>query len=347
MTRLAWLVAVVLVGLGFAPPALHAQVDLYRQMQTRRAVPAVDFNLSPFVVQLPGPGDYVRAVGDYRIKMEEAALLHEEVRRARIETRKLEWHGWEWERDFIAGILNRQRLRQQQQELKFALNRPGDTHVWSAYALNQIYFELRDKHSSQLATMTSMPLPRELLDNVDHINTNYGAGGNLGLIRGGKVAWPMALRNPVYDSTRKKIDERVKAVYEGLFSIADVQQTDLAALRKLLSEVDSIRRDQFWKTTKERDHAGDSMQAQRFIRQLDDALNMLDQNPKGAVLYLRPIAGKNAVDVVRYMAENGVQFAPLTAGKGSERFYRMLYDALAELLNKIDPQAGAIPPAPR
>src|SRR5262245_44542379 len=98
----------------------------------------VDAPYTPFVIQVPVPGDYPRGVGafyskygNYLKKKEEAALLKEEVRQKKLETRQKELQHWEWERTWTAGLLNRLQEEDRQQALIRAMNHAPLTEITS------------------------------------------------------------------------------------------------------------------------------------------------------------------------------------------------------------------------
>jgi hypothetical protein len=68
--------------------------------------------------------------------------------------------------------------------------------------------------------------------------------------------------------------------------------------------------------------------ARRFLNQLEDALTALQQPDVQNFFNGRWAAkGKTVGDLVKYMADNGLRFAPAT--QGDEAAYRMLQQRLA------------------
>lgn len=315
-------------GVGLAPVA--AQPDYYRRVVSQVSI-------------FPGLGDTYRGYGQYLIDKEEAALKHEDVRQKKLETRRLTLDHYEFERDWFAGLLNRQRKRDEDAELVRAMNNPPFTEIASGRALNIILVALKDR-KDQLATIRSDPLAPDV---VEQINTNFGAGGNLGLLRGGKVTWPVPLKNPAYASTCKRIDECVARIYQRLLTSQEVAFEELKDLERLTDQLNASRAEEFRKNVKDSYIFQDSSLIRRFVSQLDDAISMLRRDQTNAILYLRPVEGKTPAEVALYLINKGLRIASPTEGKGGEIKYQVLHGEFVKLLKQLDPGAGVVRPAPR
>lgn len=336
----AWLACCGMVCL----PSVQAQPPSspYSQIVSQAPPVSVDVSLNPFAIQVPGPGDYLRGLGDYFKKKEEAALLKEDVRRAKLETRRQELEHWEWERAFTAGLVNRQRQRQRREEIIRTMNKPPLTEIVSGYSLNVILKALKEK-KEQLAALSAEPLQAET---VEAINTNFGAGGHVGLLRNGKIAWPAPLKNPIYAATCQRIEACVARIYQQLLATSEVAYEDLRELGELAAQLEARLREQIRKAPDASYLFLEFTTIRGFSRQLDGAVSLLIRDQKNAVLYLRPVEGRNAVEIARYLINNGLEIAPPTQGAGGERHYRILHGEFVRLLKQVDPNAGVVPPPP-
>jgi hypothetical protein len=297
-----------------------SETDPYKTVVVSVPSPYWGYTYHPYVSPLHGLADVTRAQGDFLIKQEQAALLRERVRQKKLETRRKELEQWEWERAFRFEANERQRERIRQAALKRSRNDPPLTEIWSATSLNVLLRDLQ-KHSGSPGL--SVAIDKE---GLAHIHVTSGRAGNLGLLKGDKIPWPLLLRTPDLADQRKPIDELLARV-KGQAIKGDVTAEDVFTLRRRVAALQarlkgSLRKradDPAW-------NPGTYINAQRFLRQVDNALTMLEQ--PDAAYYLKPPKGKTVAELVQYMKEKGLQFAPATVG--SERHYVALHTALAE-----------------
>src|SRR5438105_5862737 len=154
----------------------------------------------PYGGYLHGAADVIRAQGQFLIQTQEAYLKYQESRSARIEVIRKQKEQWLWERENMP-TLEDERRRTFSQSVMRAYYDPPLTEIWSGQSLNYL---LRRAQLLQGNTRGDLPLEEELLRNI---NVTGGKGsGNIGLLRGGKVPWPMLFRREAFAGDCQLID---------------------------------------------------------------------------------------------------------------------------------------------
>jgi hypothetical protein len=142
------------------------------------------------------------------------------------------------------------------------------------------------------------------------------------------LSWPALLRSEDFAEDRARIEAVLgpateKAAHgrvdagtpEAISKYAKELEMRLVLMAKIMGETSG------WS-------AGDYIEAKRFLHRLDDALKFLRQpqvERYGIDVYAA--RGKSVAELVRYMGENGLRFAP--AVTGNEAAYLALQRALA------------------
>jgi hypothetical protein len=220
-------------------------------------------------------------------------------------------------------------LREQQQtaELRYARNNPPATEVCGAVPLNVLLADLM-RLQEQRVSLRPVPLEAEMLV---HVNVTGEAGGPTpGLLKaGGKLDWPLAWHEPLLWSASA---ER-RAAMESSLTEALVQakkepvspellirlNSDLKGLDRLLTE----HLHKLSPTT--------VIQATRYLNEVGAALQVLGRRDAAryvdGTLALNPERIKTVPDLVGFMKEKGVKFAP--AVDRDESAYLALQRALA------------------
>ncbi len=173
------------------------------------------------------------------------------------------------------------------------------------------------------AAAQDLVLPADVLA---HLNISSGKVGNsLGLLRNySKITWPVALREVMTPEQQKDISVRAEALVRD----AGRGKPDANVYKDLRNSI-SATRDRLLR--KANDIPGDEyMQAKRFLTDMESALRAAldDETVKAQGRFDSFVDGKpkNIQEVVEYMANNGLRFAPST--QGDEAAYRALHNAL-------------------
>jgi hypothetical protein len=162
-------------------------------------------------------------------------------------------------------------------------------------------------------------------DAVRQINVKpSGVNGNIGLLKSGnQLSWPAALNTDDYKDQRERIDTlAADAIKQARFN----GRVESNYLQNLHKDVDKMQR----QLRKNSDLGiNQYIEAKTFLSNLSDAINALGQKSAGEYFnngkYV--LTSKTAPEVVKYMLDNGLTFAP--AVPGTEASYVALYNALA------------------
>jgi hypothetical protein len=268
---------------------------------------------------LRGAADLTSANANYQLTMQRARLSQQQVYQAMIETRHKMFEERRYEQMHTP---NAQDIYEATQalDLRRAQKDPPAAELYSGRPLNAL---LRHLQSSLKGPVQSLPLDEDVLK---RINVRVpGTRGNFGMLRDdGKIQWPMALRGNEYGDSRKDLEKYLpEAVNQIKFNPAVDQSllkdvnNDLKRMNDtLLASVADIPPSQF-------------IEARRFLNQLEDAVKALEDPKAGTAYQDWKAKGHNAAELVKYMKDKGLEFAPATPG--DEYAYQALYQALRAL----------------
>jgi hypothetical protein len=262
-----------------------------------------------------------RAYGDFLIKKEEARLVREKVRVARLETRKLELKQFEWEREFLAGYDNRERKRFRDTQVEYYRNNPPVTEIIDGGPLNSLYDELVKR--PDLSAGGSTPVRPDWLQ---HVHYSVIGRGNAGLLKSDRIFWPHLLRRADFATDRRKLEQALGSARQKV-QMGQSDEEELAELRRLVDQCEERIVEANRKNTRD---AGSwnprhFIEAKQFLRTLEDTIVTLER--PDAANYLKPLQGDTVVELVVYMRDRGLRFTHATSG--DEAAYVALHRALA------------------
>jgi hypothetical protein len=292
---------------------------------------------------LNGAANVTTANAQYQMITQQARLVREQANQSSLDTRRKTEEQRQWE---LAQRPDPEEERQKDmyRALNRARNNPPGVEIWSGDALNSMLTALQ---SVQLRGVRGplVPLQSDLLR---HINVSTGVTrGSTGLIRdGGKLPWPFALRQPMFNDNRAAIEKPLNAAVRQ----APSGEVDVNVLNNLDTALNQFQTDVDAKIA---DLTPDQyVQAARFLRELRGSFNVLKQSD--VAKYFSPTAtaqGNNVAELVAHMTANGLRFAPATSG--DESFYTALHSALvaydngiAQLVTRAGPPPGGPTGAP-
>ena len=261
-----------------------------------------------------GVADVIRAVGDVLYK-------REEIISKRLDNRRKAQEHWLWERDNLpTPEEERERLRKQLTD--HSRNDPTVTEIWSAEVLNYLLKDIRQR-PNYYATAT--PLDPDMLAKINI--TSGKRGVNFGMLKGGKVNWPLPLRRPAFTDDRQTLDQLVaRAVNQAAAGQMDVPAIDemtqrLKGLQNRLTEILQSAKDDTLTP-------GRYGEAQSFLKQFLDAVRVLELPDAGQFINGTYAAkGQTVGDLVEHMSKQGLWFAPATPG--TETAYTALHKAMS------------------
>ena len=274
----------------------------------------------PYGGGLRGAAEAIRAQGQFQKDFQQARLLNQEVERSKVETRRKIYDEWLYERANTPTIVDIQQKTQQLENRRALLGMPL-SEVLSGYALNTLLDDLKKKANWNVKDPYG-PIDPELLR---QINVTSGTG-NIGVFKpvkeSGSLAWPLPLQGAAYQDEVRRLNQRAAEVVK---LVPNEGKVDAGTLNDMKDDVRRLR-------SKVSAHIDDltpsqSIEANRFLNQVDDAVKALAQ-PDVASFFTDKFAakGKTVAELVQFMAQKGLKFAPSTGG--DEAAYSALYNYL-------------------
>jgi hypothetical protein len=272
----------------------------------------------PFGSVLQGLASVTAATGQYYQQIQQARITREQSRQMALDTQRkqIEFEMWY---ESVRPTAPKLIAKENETNLDEARNYPSATKIWSGDALNQL---LRAAiKSGRLNRGPNVPLEE---DNLKHINlTDRSSRGNVGLLKdGGKLQWPLVLKEAQFDETTTKLGLEIQNAVQHL---KEKQPVPVATLR----DADTL----FKTLTDKLNDSADDMspaqyiEAKRYLNQVGNAIRAL-KDPKAGNFFNNTwnAKGKTVAELVDHMNREGLEFAPATSG--DEAAYRSLYNAL-------------------
>ena len=278
----------------------------------------------PYGGYLRGAADLVGAQGKYLIQTQQAYMLKEQVRGAMLENRRRVFDEWLYERANTP-TLNEQREQSIRDELRRSRNEPPPTEIWSGKALNALLANTIKLHGKKI----NGPEIKIDEDVVKKINVTTGREGtNFGMLRNGpKLTWPLALRGlPGKEAgeLRDQLQTMVKKAYDEAKAGQSADPGTFNEIERNMRQLNGMLQKRVNDET-----FNDYNEAKAFLRQLDSGVRVLKQRDAANFINGDFAAKGNTVgDVVRFMTERGLTFAPATSGDYAA--YIALYRALRD-----------------
>ncbi len=290
---------------------------------------------SPLGGYMRGIAGIISSEGNALVNIEQANLLHEQVRRERMENRRRAFDQYLYEREHTPTPED-ERARAMREQVRRSLNDPPMGDITSGLALNTLLADIQKKGDNVQG-------PPIALDNdiLRHVNVKSpSGGGNPGLLKNeGRLSWPVVLRGPQYKDERDVLNDLTPAAYDQAVS----GKSDPATLESMTAAVRRLGE-------KLRDNIKDLTpteysEGRRFLSDYEDALALLRQPGAGDYFTQKAPKGKTVQELVQHMLKKGLVFAP--AVPGDEGAYLALQRALAAYDAGINPQVVTDKTAPK
>lgn len=161
----------------------------------------------PYGGYLKGAAAVIDAQGRYLLNVQQAYLIREQVRQAELQTRRDAFDHWLYPRAQTPS-LEEERERARKEAVQRAQNGPALTEVLAGWSLNVLLQDIQQLHAQGVRGV-DVELDQAVLK---QINVSTGkAGGNIGVLRNGRLCWPLVLRSyPVFDQDRALLDALVE-----------------------------------------------------------------------------------------------------------------------------------------
>jgi hypothetical protein len=288
-------------------------------------IPYNPYYTNPYVGNL-GPGytlmgsaDVVRAYNQTLTTLEQARLLREQYYQSKLETKrkafdlemyiKMNTPSWSEEQAKIT-----------RSTLKRIQSASNPHEIANGFALNFVLDDLR-KYPNKKISAEPIQMEESMLQ---QLNVAKGTGSiGLGALRNdGKLAWPSALADLIPAEQRKTLESQTVS----LVSAAKSDRPDPVVLKDVRTQIDKIRTDL---VSRANDYGTQQyLDAKRYLNDLEDGCLALERGEANVQAEFNSFVkgGKTAQEVVGYMVNKGLRFAPAT--QGDEGSYRAFHTAL-------------------
>jgi hypothetical protein len=225
-------------------------------------------------------------------------------------------------------------------ELRHARNNPPAPEIQSAKPLNVLLADLEGMHARG-ASIREVRLAPEVLE---HLNVTPTAGdANFALLKdGGKLRWPMAWHRQPLAAASAERRTALESALQDVLTQAKKEPPDpdrVNELRRDLKGLQRLLKDKIADVS-----PSTYIEAHRYLTQLDGALKVLERGEAtryvNGAYTLDPAKIKTVPDLVAFMAEKGLRFAPAVAS--DESAYQALHRALVACdVGNAPPEAAA------
>ena len=301
------------------------------------------YGADPYGGYLNGAANAISAQGQYLVNSQQAYLLKEQVRSSQLTNRRKAFDEYLYEKS-LTPTLNDVRVKEQQEELRRALTNPPQTEIWSGKSLNDVFTHIQNLKSKGVDG-SDVPLSPNTLR---QINLTVKDVGNVGLLKeAGKLNWPFGLQIVTPESTSRELRQQIDSLLlEGKKQAGNTGRVDAGILVNLNKDINQLRNMLVSQVSQY--SFGDYTGAKSYLRQLDEAVKILKQPDAGNYFNGKYQARGNTVaQLVQYMTENGLRFAPAVAGE--EAAYSSLFQSLLQYdmgCSSMASQSGLPTPPP-
>lgn len=291
--------------------------------------PAPYWGYAGYPVSISPAADLIRAQGQLLLDVQQAYLMREQVKSAKLDTRRKQLEQWLWERENLPTTED-ERQRLQRENLRRSRNDPPLTEIWSAKALNDILLDYQKTPS--LLAAANEPLSPGIVGQINVTTGKYEV--NIGVLKQ-KPHWPLLLHREAFAADRAKIE----ALLDRAVKKAQLGEMDAAALEEMLVRMRDLDQKLVGMLRRQGNDATFTptmyIDAKASLGQLKNALLLLQQADVGNYLSGKyTVKGRTVGDVIRFMAENGLRFA--AASPGNEAAYTALHRAMVSADGRED-----------
>jgi hypothetical protein len=284
------------------PPLFPGPISMAPSAGPAAAPPALGPSPGSGGSDLQGAADLLRAQTEFLAAQRHAELARDRSRHVQPEPRRRGLEGYLAEPATQPAPKGE---RAQREEVRRSLNDPPLSEVLSGKALNDLLTHLLRSESAPQA----VPLAEDV---VGKINVTGGRGdGNLGVLKNhSRSAWPAAVQRLANaKADRERFDAQLSQAVHQAVSV----RLDVAVLKELEGALDRL----------EAQVAGNVadlspaqyLEARRYLNGLRSGLKVLQRPDAAQYLLGENVArGATVAELVRHMAERGMQFAPATTG---------------------------------
>jgi hypothetical protein len=336
MKRYVLTAGLLLVASMMMPHSARAQYypNPYNPYLPRSAGPGIGQGAA-----LSGSAQVMNAYGDVVVQQENARIQREQANQAKIDTKRKAFDEMMYEKANTPTYIENA-ARDNANILNRIMNFPNRSEVVEGKALNTMLPFLQS-----LSTYGTQGSPVMLPQSaVRELNVSGTGTSSVGILRnGGRVDWPLAMITP----QQKKLDKLLPAAYDA----AGAGELTPKLMKDIRTEMTSMREDMRKRLKAEEIETSSYLQAIEFYHTLENSVNALERpDARKQISGVYAARGRNVQELVDYMTENGLKFAP--AAPGQENAYQVVNDAFVRYARIAQSSSGfqtanSMPSAPQ
>jgi hypothetical protein len=277
----------------------------------------------PSAGYLSGGASVTTGQGRFEGSQQQANLLQEQVRGEQAANRRKLFDEYLYERDKNPTAED-ERQTSQREQLERSRNNPPRTEIWSGQALNNLLADLQKlpaRGGWPVLGTAELPLAE---DGLKRINITAGNGGNAGLLKAADgLHWPLAFTGEDFKAERERLSVLAQ---QAVRQAALGSPVDVGTTRLMTRDLDQLHKELRRKAGAL--PASLYIEAKTFLNNFESAVRALQQRDAARQFTgVYALKAKTIPELVTFMAERGLRFAP--AIPGGESAYLTLYQALA------------------
>lgn len=277
----------------------------------------------PFAGYLRGGASVINGQGHYEGSQQQSNLLQEQIRGEQAANCRKFFDEYLYEREKTPTAED-ERQQFQREQLDRSRNNPPLTEIWSGHALNDLLADLQKfpaRDGLPILDTAEVPLDE---DGLKRINVTTSNGGNPVLLSAeGGLHWPVALTGEDFKAERERLSALAQRAVR---QAASGDLVDAGTTRQMTRDLDQVN-----KELRRNVGALSSslyIEAKTFLNNFEGAVRALQQRDAAKHLTGQyALKAKTVRELVQFMAEHGLRFAP--ALSGGESAYVALHQALA------------------
>jgi hypothetical protein len=283
---------------------------------------------------LTGAAAVTTATASYQKVIQEARLLQHQANRSSFAMRRkiheealserAEW----FKRNDPNVVYQQDKAR----DLDRARHDPPLTEILSGQALNALLAHLEKQQGKGLSGV-SVPLQQDVLRGINV--SGQATRANPGLLKSdGRLQWPVSLAAPQFADGHERLGTLLADAVNDARSSRPVPAGRLKEIRAELSRLNHVL-----VATAGDLSPSQYVEARRYLHQVEDAVKALEDPRVANYVNGSSVPRcKTVVELVQYMSDRGLVFAPAVAGDADA--YRALYSALRAFDAGVDQAAS-------
>jgi hypothetical protein len=276
---------------------------------------------------LSGAADVNRSYGDVINAQEQARVTREKANQAKLDTKKQAFDLMMYEKANTP-TYTETLTKDKQQILIRMMNFPIRSEVTDGKSLNTMLPFLQSL-SAGGAQGPPVPIAQSI---VNQLNISGSGNSSVGMLRdGGHVDWPVDLQG----KNQIALDKLLPQAY----SAAAAGKLTPKLMREVRTEMNTMRESMRTRLQKDEFDSSSYMICIEFYNALESSVNALEKpDARKQLAGAYSPRARNVQELVDFMTDNGVKFAPATPG--NENAYQVVHDAFVRYARAAQSSAG-------